>query len=220
MIIPSAVTSISHVVTVYMVGWLATWLLNNSFILMGQAGPCDLQRGKVRDCRRVDRPHTVTIVSKCHQLRGQTEIAANYGSISSWDYCLVNECSLFFPMSQPWCVRLSSALSFPRVFIDWASLPVRSARTHLPSIDITSNGYPVCVLGWIVCVQSTWPLSLLFSLKSCSVAEQKATSRSPPLRVGIVVYLYLRVRVAVVEAAAAPCSPAAFQFAVTSCSFT
>ncbi len=170
---------------------------------MGQAGLRDLQRGKVWDCRRVDRPHTVTIVFKCHQLRGQTRIAAYSGSISSWDYCLVNECSLFF---QPWCVHLSSALSFPRVFIDRAYLLMRSARTHLPSIDITSNSYPVYVLGWIVCVQSTWPLSLLFSLKSCSVAEQKATSRSPPLRVGIVVYLYLRVQVAVVEAAAAPFS--------------
>lgn len=30
-----------------------------------------------------------------------------------------------------------------------------------------------------LCAESTWPLSLLFSLKSCSAAEQKATSRRP-----------------------------------------
>lgn len=121
-----------------MVGCPATRLLNNRFTLMGQAGPPDLQRGEVWECRRLDRPHTVTFVSKCQPLRGHTEIAANSGSISFWDYCLVNECGLF-------SLWVSPALSFPRVFIDRAYLPARSACTHLPAIDISSNGYPVCV---------------------------------------------------------------------------
>lgn len=97
---------------------------------------------------------------------------------------------------------------------------MRSPRIHLPSVDISISGYPVCVCVCVGmnCVQSTWSLSLLFSLKSCSVAEQKATSRSPPLQVGIAVYFYLHVEVAVIEAAAAPFFPTVFQFAVTSCS--
>ena len=56
-------------------------------------------------------------------LRRQTEIAANSGSISSQDYCLVNECFLLSPVSQPWCVHLCWGLSFPHVFIDRAYLP-------------------------------------------------------------------------------------------------
>lgn len=105
-------------------------------------------------------------------------------------------------MSQPWCVHLGSVLSFPHVFIDRAYLP---REEPLPSIDISSNAYPVCVCVCfgMNCVQSTWPLSLLFSLKSCSAAEQKAMSRSPPLQVGIVVYLYQRGEVAFVGAATA-----------------
>lgn len=59
--------------------------------------------------------------------------------------------------------------------------------------------------------KSTWLLSLLFSLKSCSAAEQKATSRRPPLRVGTAIYFYPGVEAAAataVEAAEARLSPA------------
>lgn len=185
---------------------------------MGQVGPLDLQRGKVWECRRVDRPHTGTIVSKYHQLSVQTETAANCGSISSWVYCLVNEC--FFSMSQPWMCSPQLSLIVSLCFYRLDLSPMRSPRIHLPSIDISISGYPVCVCVCVGmnCVQSTCALSLLFSLKSCSVAEQKATSWSPPLQVGIAVYFYQRVEVAVIEAAAAPFSPTVFQFAVTSCS--
>lgn len=118
---------------------------------MGQVGPLDLQRGKVWECRRVDRPHTGTIVSKYHQLSVQTETAANCGSISSWVYCLVNEC--FFSMSQPWMCSPQLSLIVSLCFYRSGLSPMRSPRIHLPSIDISISGYPVCVcvLGWIVC---------------------------------------------------------------------
>lgn len=184
---------------------------------MGQVGPLDLQRGKVWECRRVDRPHTGTIVSKYHQLSVQTETAANCGSISSWVYCLVNECFFLhesavdvFTSAQPYC------------FLVFLSIGLISHEepSHSPAFYRYQHQWLpcVCVCVGMNCVQSTCALSLLFSLKSCSVAEQKATSWSPPLQVGIAVYFYQRVEVAVIEAAAAPFSPTVFQFAVTSCS--
>lgn len=139
-------------------------------------------------------------------------------------------------MSQTWCVHLSSHLSFPCVFvIDRAYLPCeqlpqspayyRYQQQCLPCVlyyvcsVCLLSGRTVCVC-MCVCSRSAQLLSLLFSLKSCSVAEQKATSRSPLLRVGIGVYLYLGVQAVVAEAATALFSLTALQFAVTSCSFT
>lgn len=56
-----------------------------------------------------------------------------------------------------------------------------------------SRSPPLCSYQqqWLpsVCVCVVLSPCLLFILKSCSVAEQKATSQSPPLRVGIVVLL-------------------------------
>lgn len=91
----------------------------------------------------------------------------------------------------------------------WSGLsPVRSPRIS-PALYRYQQQWLPCVCAGMNCVQSTWPLSLLFSLKCCSVAEQKATSRSPPLQVGIVVYFYLHVEVAVIEADTALFSPTA-----------
>lgn len=113
-------------------------------------------------------------------------------------------------MSQP---QLSFIVSLYFLSIGLIS---REAPSRSPAFYRYQPCVCVCVCVGMNCVQNTWPLSLLFSLKSCGVAEQKATSRSPPLRVGIAVYFYLRVEVAVMEAATAPFSPTAFQFAVTS----
>lgn len=120
-------------------------------------------------------------------------------------------------MSQP---QLSFIVSLYFLSIGLIS---REAPSRSPAFYRYQQWLALCVCVYVCvgmnCVQNTWPLSLLFSLKSCSVAEQKATSRSPPLRVGIAVYFYLRVEVAVMEAATAPFSPTAFQFAVTSSAY-
>lgn len=153
-------------------------------------------------------------------LRGQTEIAANSGSISSRDYCLVNECFLLSPVSQPWCVHLCWGLSFPRVFIDRSYLP-REEPPHSPAFYRYQQQWLPCMCVGMNCVQRV-PGPCLFYLVWRVVALQNKRPRveGPPLQVGIVVYFYLGVEVAVVEASAAPFSTAAFQFAVTSCSFT
>ncbi len=129
-------------------------LNNNFFLLMGQLRPLDLQRGKVWECGRLDRPHAVVIVSKCHQLRGQTEIAANSGSISSWDYCLVNEC---FSMWLSCGVFISAR---PYRFLVFLLIGLITPRTHLPSIDISRSVCPVCVCRDELCAE-------YFALVSC-----------------------------------------------------
>lgn len=104
----------------------------------------------------------------------------------------------FFP-------RESAVVCSPQLSLIISSCFYRSGLSscetppHTPAFYRYQQQRLPCVCAGMNCVQSAWPLSLLFSLKSCSVAEQKATSRSPPLQVGIVVYLYLRVEVAVVS---------------------
>lgn len=122
------------------------------------------------------------------------KIASNLGSISSWAYCLVDEC--LFSMSEPSCVY-RSGLS-----------PARSPHIHLPSIDTSSGIYRNLRLRVLACIVSLIAWSLLFSLASCSATEQKATRQSPPLQVGIVVYFCLRAEVAVIESSRhrQPCS--------------
>lgn len=151
----------------------------------------------------------ILFVSKCHQIGGQMEIA----TASQPGIVFVNERRLFPSVNQLWCVPTYCFLGFLLISLISLCGPLAFYRYQQQCLC-------ECVLGWIVCVcmQGTWPLSHLFSLKSCSVAEQKAISRSPLLWVGIVVYLYLRVQVAFVQAALF--YPTVFQFAVTSCSFT
>lgn len=137
----------------------------------------------------------------------RTEMAAICGSISLWLYCLVNECC-FLHESVMLCSPQHSLII--SLCFYWSGLsPVRSPCISPAFYRYQQQWSPVFVCAGMNCVQSTWPLSLLFSLKCCNVAEHKATSRSPPLQVGIVVYFYPRAEVAVIEADAARFSPTA-----------
>lgn len=178
---------------------------NNSFIVMGQAGPIDLLRGRVWERRSVDGPIpwplSLNITHFVCRREGPLTVAPfHYGSIVS----LTN---VFFSTSQPRHVHLDLALSFPCVcinqaFLLWGALTF-TCLLQLSAAAVVTQGVCVCTHWGELCAKCTWPLSLLFSLKSCSAAEQKGTSRGPPLRVGIAIYFYRRVEVAAMEAAAA-----------------
>lgn len=125
---------------------------NNSFIVMGQAGPIDLLRGRVWERRRT---HTVTIVPKYHPLCVQTGRAANCGTMSLWLYCFFNECCFLHESAAACSPRLSLIIS--ACLYRSGLSPVRSAHVHLPSTAISSSsGYPgyVCVHIGMNCAQN------------------------------------------------------------------
>lgn len=88
---------------------------------------------------------SLNITNRCGRKWPQSVAAFHRG-------CIVSLTNVVFSMSHPCCVPLSTALSFPCVFIDRAYLPWGALAFRLPSIDISSSGVPcLCVLGWTVC---------------------------------------------------------------------
>lgn len=157
------------------IGWPATWMSNNSFIVMGQAGPIDLLRGRVWERRSVDGPIpwplSLNITHCVCKREGPLTVAPfHYGSIVS----LTN---VFFSTSQPRRVHLDLALSFPCVCIDWAYL-LWGALTftclpQLPAAAVVTQGACVCVHIGMNCVQNTRGPCLFYLVWRVVVLQNK-----------------------------------------------